>query len=78
MSHQGPLKPNHLDYVGATYNVMIEWENRETSSEPLRKIAAEDPVICALYAKAHNLLEEPGWKQFRSIAKREKIFFMVN
>jgi hypothetical protein len=55
---------------------MIKWEN---GAKPLRKIAAVDPVICALYAKAHNLLEEPGWKRFKSIAKKEKkLICMVN
>jgi hypothetical protein len=79
VSHQGPLRPGQPDYMGSTYNVMIEWENGETSAEPLKKIAADDPVPCALYAKAKGLLELPGWKQFRGIAKREKkLLRMVN
>ena len=79
VSHQGPLKPNHPDYNGSIYNVMIEWENGETSSESLTVFAADDPVPCAVYAKAHNLLEEPGWKRFKGIAKREKkLLRMVN
>ena len=37
------------------------------------------PVVCALYAKESGLLEEEGWKRFKSIAKREKkLFCLVN
>ena len=51
ISHQGPLQQNHPDYKGSQYNVMIEWENGEVTSEPLQVIAADDPVTCAIYAK---------------------------
>ena len=79
VSHQGPLKPGDKDYKGSNYNVMIEWETGEITSEPLKLIAADDPVTCAIYAKEHGLLDQPGWKQFKFIAKREKVFTrMVN
>jgi hypothetical protein len=79
VSHQGPLTPNHPDYKGSMYNVMIEWENGETTNEPLQVIAKDDPVSCAIYAKENGLLDLPGWKQFKSIAKRQKKFTrMVN
>ena len=78
-SHQGPLKPDHPDYNGASYNVMVEWENGEITSEPLTVIAADDPVTCAIYAKENNLLDLPGWRRFKAIAKRQKKFTrMVN
>lgn len=78
-SHQGPLKPGHPDYKGSTYNVLIEWENGEITTEPLSLIAADDPVTCAIYARDNNLLDQPGWKKFKGIAKREKKFTrMVN
>jgi hypothetical protein len=79
VSHQGPITPNHPDYKGSLYNVMIEWENGETTNEPLQIIAKDDPVSCAIYAKENGLLDLPGWKQFKSIAKRQKKFTrMVN
>jgi hypothetical protein len=37
-------------------------------------IAADDPVSCAIYARENNLLDQPGWKRFKHIAKREKKF----
>ena len=71
-AHQGPLSRTHPDYKGSSYNVKIEWENGEITYEPLDIIAKDDPVTCAIYAKKNGLLEEPGWKRFKSIAKREK------
>ena len=61
------------------YNVMVEWENGEITSEPLSIIAADDPVTCAIYARDNNLLELPGWKRFKRLAKRQKkLFRMAN
>jgi hypothetical protein len=40
---------------------------------------ADDPVSCAIYAHENDILDKPGWKGFKQIAKREKIFTcMVN
>ena len=72
MSHQGPLHTRHPDYKGSSYNVMIEWENGEISSEPLHVIAKDDPVSVAVYAKENDLLDTPGWKRHKAIAKRHK------
>ena len=78
-AHEGPLAPSHRNYKGSTYNVMVEWENGEITSEPLSIIAADDPVTCAIYARDNNLLELEGWKRFRRIAKRQKnLFRMAN
>lgn len=79
VSHQGPLGPDHPDYKGSSYNINIEWETGEITKEPLNVIAADDPVTCAIYARENNLLDVPGWKRFKPIAKREKKFIrMVN
>jgi hypothetical protein len=78
-AHQGPLTPKDDGWNGSTYNVMIEWENGEITSEPLSIIAADDPVSCALYARDNNLLDNDGWKRFKGIAKRQqKLTRMVN
>jgi len=73
-SHQGPLKPDHHDYKVSMYNVMVEWENGEITTEPLQIIAADDPVTCAIYARDNNLLDLPGWKRFKNLAKHQKKF----
>jgi len=75
IGHQGPLNSIHPDYKGSLYNVRIEWENGEVTDEPLAIIAADDPVSCAIYAQDHNLLDKPGWKRFKSLARRQKKLF---
>jgi len=53
---------------------MIEWENLETTTEPLSIIVKDDPVTCTIYGRDNDLLELDGWKQFRGIAKCEQKF----
>ena len=58
---------------------MVEWETGEITSEPLKIIAVDDPVTCAIYGKNNNLLEEEGWKRLKSIAKRQsKLLRLAN
>ena len=74
-----PLTSTHPDYKGSSYSIMVEWENGETTKEPLQSIAKDNPVTCAIYAREHELLDTPGWKQFKAIAKRQKkLTCMVN
>ena len=78
-SHEGPLNRSHPNWKGCPFNVMIEWETGEVTSEPLSLIAADDPVTCAIYAKENDLLHVDGWKRFKHIAKRQKkLFRMTN
>ena len=70
--HQGPLSPQDENYKGSKYNVMVGWETGEITDEPLSLIAADDPVICAEYAKKHDLLHLDGWKRLKHIAKNQK------
>jgi hypothetical protein len=72
VGHQGPLNSSDHSYNGSGWNVMMEWESGEITTEPLITIAADDPVTCAIYARDNDLLEEPGWKRFRGIARRDK------
>jgi hypothetical protein len=78
-SHHGPLTPKHPNYKGSTYNIMVEWENGETTMESLQIVAKDNPVTCAIYAKDNGLPDTPGWKKFKYIAKQQKKFTrMVN
>ena len=70
--HQGPLSPQDENYKGSKYNVMVEWETGEITEEPLSLIGADGPVICAEYAKKHDLLHLDGWKRLKHIAKNQK------
>ena len=51
---------------------MVEWETGKITEEPLSIIAADDPVTCAAYKKKHSLLNLPGWKRFKTIARNQK------
>jgi len=79
IAHEGPLEPNHPNYKGSRFNVMLEWEAGEVTPEPLKVVAKDDPVTCAIYAADNNLLDVDGWKQFKRIANRQKkLLRMVN
>ena len=77
VAHEGPLDKSHPSYKGSKYNVMLEWETGEVTAEPLHLIAADDPVTCAIYARDNDLLDLPGWKRFKWIAKREKMLLQM-
>jgi hypothetical protein len=45
VSHEGPLtKQKDKSYNGSAYNVMIEWENGEITTERLSVLAIDDPI----------------------------------
>ena len=71
IGHQGPLKATDPNWKGYKYNVLVDWETREKTYEPLSVKAADDPVTCATYAKETDLLHIDG--RFRNLAKRDKI-----
>ena len=70
--HQGPLNKHDKAHKGSKYNVKVEWEDGSITYEPLALIAKDDPVSCAIYARDNNLLDVPGWKQFKPIARNQK------
>jgi hypothetical protein len=78
-AHQCPLRTPDRDYNGSICNVLVEWESGETTYEPLDIIAKDYPMSCAEYAKCNCLLDTPGWKRFRHLAKNnKKVEQMVN
>ncbi len=70
LAHVGPLQYDSPDYKGSKYNVLIKWTDGSTTYEPLNMVAKDDPVTCAIYAKEHDLLDNPSWKRFKSVAKQ--------
>jgi hypothetical protein len=75
--HEGPLTKEHPNYNGLSYNILVEWETGEITTEPLNGIASDDPVTCAVYVRENGLLDTPGWKQFKTIAQREKKYLRM-
>jgi hypothetical protein len=62
ISHNRPITGKHSNYKGSTNNIMIKWENGETTMEPLQIIAKYDPVTFTVFAKDKGLLDAFGWK----------------
>jgi hypothetical protein len=77
VGHQGPLLRHDKDNNGSRFNLLVEWENGEITTEPLSVIAADDPMTCAVYAREHDLLDVEGWRRFWNLAKREKHFLRL-
>ena len=71
--HQGPLTPNHPEYKGSKYNVLVGWEDKSESYEPLDIVRKDDPLTLAQYAVDNDLLEVDGWKSLKRIAKNRKV-----
>ena len=57
--------------------VCVLWDDGSESWEPLLLMATTDPVTLARYAKYNDLLETPGWKRFKRIAKRKKKYIWM-
>ena len=70
--HRGPCTSTDPEYLGSSYNLLIEWETGEMTWEPLSNIIADDPYSCAVYAKKLDLLNTPGWKQLKTHARTAK------
>jgi hypothetical protein len=71
-SHKGPLLPTHPEYKGSSYNVLVEWDDGSESWEPLDTMIKDDPVSVALYASDNNLLDTPGCKRIKHVARSKK------
>ena len=54
------------------YNILVEWETGETYWKPPSTIAKERPDTCTAYAKEKGILYFDGWKQLKTMAKRQK------
>jgi hypothetical protein len=65
----GPLKKSHKDYKGSLYNVLLLWDNGSETYEPLDMVIKDDPVTIAAYARKHGLLNEPGSKKLKTVAR---------
>jgi len=48
--HQGPIKPNHPDYKGSSYNLLVRWNDDSQTYEPLDMFIKDDPITVAVYA----------------------------
>ena len=73
VDHEGPLSSHSPRYKGSSYNVLVRWTDGSETWEPLNLVGKDDPVTLAAYAKAHDLVETPGWKFLRRFVRRAKL-----
>ena len=73
LDHHGPLKSSDKDYNGSSYNLKILWTDGSITWEPLYNIINDNPLECAKYAVEHKLLNSPGWKKLRSVARKHHL-----
>ena len=73
LSHASPFTKQDPQHQGSSYNLMVEWENGDISEEPLNWMIKENPIPVAQYAIEADMLDTPGWKQLKRLAKREKL-----
>ena len=67
--HRCPYTPSDPEYIGSSYNLLIEWETGEMTWEPLSNIIASESYTCAVYAKKHDILNTPGRKLLKRHAR---------
>ena len=67
--YKGPYSPSDPEYIGSSYDLVIEWETGEITWEPLTNIMTDDPYSCAVYAKIFDLLNTQRWKQLKRYAR---------
>jgi len=72
VGHSGPHDKNSPYYMGSTYNVQVEFQDGSINLVPLDQFRVDNPVPCAIDAKEKGLLDLPGWRIFRNIAKHAK------
>ena len=71
-AHGGLIPRTHPNYNGSPYNIKIEKENGKITNNPLSITSEDAPVSCATHGRCHNVLDEPSWKRFNYLAKRDK------
>ena len=49
---------SHRKNIRGNWEVHVLWESEDITWEPLRLIAVDDPVSCAIYGRNYGLLEE--------------------
>ena len=68
----GTLHQTHPNCVGSKYNLIAEREDGLVSPTSLSTMKETNKAECAEYAKEHNLLSTPGWKDLKKLASKSK------
>ena len=55
------------------WQVLVQWASGTTDWRDITPIFEDDGPTLALYGEKHKLLDEPGWRRCKGIAKRKKV-----
>ena len=74
LDHAGPFAKGSKDprYQGERFSLKMDWENGEQTWVARSNVDADNKPLVALYAKDNHLLDTPGWKTYKNLARREK------
>ena len=73
LSHSGPFSNKDKEWKGSSYNVLVEWENGDITEMQHGWMIKENEIPMTHYAIENNLLDTPGWKILKRVARREKL-----
>jgi hypothetical protein len=73
VGHEGSFRASNPECKGSRYNIFIEWENGEITSEPLNIFGKDDPVtLLSMLASTDYLKKKDGndSRELRNVKRR--------
>jgi hypothetical protein len=63
VAHYGPLTADHPAFIGSTFNVLVEWDNRRYSTEALEDVIDRDILSVLQYSNDCSLFDDSRWRR---------------
>jgi hypothetical protein len=61
VAHYGPLTADHPAFIGSTFNLLVEWDNRRYSTEALETMIDRDILLVLQYSNECSLFDDSRW-----------------
>lgn len=61
VAHYGPLTADHPAFIGSTFNLLVEWDNRRYSTEALEDVIDRDILPVLQYSNDCSLFDDSRW-----------------
>ena len=75
-AYHDPLDPNHPDYKGSSYNLLVEWETGEVTYQTFMQMSMDVPASFVVYSKKHNLLDKSEWNILQRFSRTSNILII--
>jgi hypothetical protein len=76
VGHEGPFRTSDPEYKGSRYNVLVEWEKGEITSEPLNIFGKDDPVLALSMLVSMDYLRKKDGNDSRELRKVKRRCFI--